>query len=444
MTSRAADLCKSGGDASAALQRLLSAVESEYGADHEAAQLVRLYAGSSDQAQSGGGVVDRPIDPEVGRAFKKLRACAPTSERDELPEITYEQHLSVALRLYERALYRQALEAALLAREHAEAPDTPAERMKLHDLLAKIQLQLGRREEAIREAAAAEQLAAAVGATANRIDYARLYADAGDLEKAEVQLDRLESVVTRPTDRAEYAEARGVLDLLLGSPRDALVQLGIALEGHRISYGADHPSTAAVLQLQGDAYRLAGDFPAAIAAYHETLRLRRAVLGPKHAETARTQNAIGVLQADIGDWENADSAFAAAFDILRHAIDREGVCVRATADPVLGGPVPYLNRCKEVLKFGHDPPVVRPALRFASQIPPIRVAIRHRLRPRRVRASRAGDRSWAGGAFAFESGSTQRWLRLVGVAAQRAAKPRLPLMRCAARRRVRVRRSRGD
>jgi len=319
MTRRAADLCASGGDASAALQELLTAVESEYGADHEAAQLVRLYAGSSESSAAGAGAADRPLDPEVGRALKKLRACtpAPATDRDVLPEITYEQHLSVALQLYERALYRPALEAALLARAHSDVPDTPAERMQLHDLLAKIQLQLGRRSEAIEEAVAADEFAAAVGATANRIDYARLYADAGDLEKAAVQLARLEPIVTVPTDRAEYAEARGVVDLLLGSPRDALGHFEAALEGHRIGYGPDHPSTVAVLQLQGDAYRLVGDFPAAIAAYRETLRLRRAVLGPKHAETARTQNAIGVLQADIGDWQNADSAFAAAFDILR-------------------------------------------------------------------------------------------------------------------------------
>ncbi|MBW2578658.1 MAG: hypothetical protein JRE38_11385 [Deltaproteobacteria bacterium] len=101
MTRRAADLCKSGGDASAALQELLAAVESEYGVDHESAQLVRLYAGSSEQAPSGGGAADRSIDPAVGRAFKKLRACtpAPAPDRDVLPEITYAQHLSVALQL---------------------------------------------------------------------------------------------------------------------------------------------------------------------------------------------------------------------------------------------------------------------------------------------------------------------------------------------------------
>jgi len=319
LTRRAAELCASGEDASAALRTLLAAVESEYGADHEAAQLVRLYAGASDRAPSEGGSADRPIDPAFGRALKKLRACtpAPASDREILPEITYEQHLSVARQLYERALYRQALEAAELARDHADAPDAPAERMQLHDLLAKIQLQLGNRDEAIRQADAAEALAEQIGAVAYRIDYARLYADAGDLEKAALQLDRLKSEVKSPADRAEYAEVRGYTDLLLGSPHDALAQLEDALEGHRRSYGPEHPSTAAVLQLQGDAYRMAGDFPAAIAAYRETLRLRRAALGPQHAETARTQNAIGVLLADIGDWESADRAFAAAYEILR-------------------------------------------------------------------------------------------------------------------------------
>jgi len=320
LTQRAADLCESGDDASAALQTLLAAVEREYGADHEAAQLVRLYAGAPQPAAAAaGGAPDRPVDPALARALKKLRACTPAPDvgREALPQISYEQHLEVARQLYERALYRQALDAALLARDHASAPDTPADRMKLHDLLAKIQLQLGRRDEAIREALQADEIAAAVGATANRIDYARLYADAGDLEKAEVQLSRLESVVSLPTDRAEYAEVQGVLDLLLGSPKDALAHLATALDGHRSSYGADHPATVAVLQLQGDAYRMAGDFPAAINAYRETLRLRRAVLGPRHAETARTQNAIGVLEADIGDWQSADTAFAAALDILR-------------------------------------------------------------------------------------------------------------------------------
>ncbi len=319
LTRRAAELCTSGGDANAVLGELLAAVESEYGADHETAELVRLYVGSSTRAPESAGGSERATDPAVGRALKALRACtpAPAADRDRLPEISYEQHLSVGLQLYERALYRQALEAALLASEHADAPESAAERMKLHDLLAKIQLQLGKRDEAIREAAIAEQLAAEVGATANRIDYARLYADAGDLEKAAVQLDRLESAVSRPADRAEYEETLGYTNLLLGSPRDALIHLENALDGHRASYGGDHPSTAAVLQLQGDAYRLAGDFPAAIAAYRETLRLRRAVLGPKHAETARTENAIGVLQADIGDWESADRSFASALEILR-------------------------------------------------------------------------------------------------------------------------------
>ncbi|HXV37371.1 MAG TPA: CHAT domain-containing protein [Myxococcota bacterium] len=315
--------------------------------EHEAAQLVRLYAGErasvhpardakpgdgeasgtapslgvapGSDAASSSGAAPRPIDPALARALRALRACtpaaAPTSDR--LPEIRYEQHLGVARQLYERALYRQALEAALLARDHAAAPGDAAARLELHDLLAKIELQLGRREHAIREAELADQLAAELGATSNRIDYARLYADAGDLERAGVQLERLEPAVASAADRAEYAEVAGYTGLLLGSPREALEQLALALEGHRASYGAGHPSTAAVLQLEGDAHRAAGDFPAAIAAYRETLQLRSAALGPRHAETARTHNAIGVLQADIGDWEGADRSFASAIEILR-------------------------------------------------------------------------------------------------------------------------------
>ena len=48
--------------------------------------------------------------------------------------------------------------------------------MKIHDLLAKIQLQLGKRALAIREAVLAEKIAEQIGALTNRISYARLYA----------------------------------------------------------------------------------------------------------------------------------------------------------------------------------------------------------------------------------------------------------------------------
>jgi hypothetical protein len=54
----------------------------------------------------------------------------------------------------------------------------------------------------------------------------------------------------------------------------------------------------------------------------------------------------------------------AALDILRHAIDREGIGVRAAANPILDGVIPNLNRRKEMLKFGHGPSVVNSALVF--------------------------------------------------------------------------------
>lgn len=323
MTGAAAAQCKSGADASAALTQLHVAVSAEYGAGHDAAQLVAMYAGS---ASGGSDKVDRPIDPQLGRALKKLRACKPNrSERAALPTITYIQHLEVGFGLYERALYRKALEAAELARDSAGAAIPPTERMKIHDLLAKVQLQLGKREVAIREAETAEKLAAQVGATKNRIDYARLYAQAGDLERAQAQLNRLARSELKGVDRAEFEEVRGYTALLLGSPREALGYLKTALDGHRRSYGKENPSTAAVLQLEADAYRQAGDFPAAINGYRETLRIRRKILGPNHAETARTQNAIGVLQADLGDWSNADGAFAASLESLRETQGEKSV-----------------------------------------------------------------------------------------------------------------------
>ncbi len=315
LTLEAASLCKSEADSKPVLAELLSAVSQEYGSGHDAAVLVRLYAGGSEPGD--GESSDREIDAALGRAFKKLRACTPAPAQKTLDKITYTQHLDTGFKLYERALYRDALEAAQLAKETIESAAPPAEQIKIHDLLAKVLLQLGKSDLAIREAMVAEELASQIGATTYRIDYARLYAQAGDLERAQGQLNRLKDIDLQPADQAELDEVRGYTSLLLGSPREAMVHLDRALMGHRQIYGANHPSTAAVLQLQADAFRLAGDFPAATSAYRETLKLRRETLGPKHAETARTQNSIGVLLADIGDWSNADGAFMAALDSLR-------------------------------------------------------------------------------------------------------------------------------
>jgi len=231
-------------------------------------------------------------------------------------EITWDKQLDVAVKLYERALYREAFEAVQLAQNAIPRSAPPADQIKILDLLAKVLLQLGKSDLAIQQAMAAEKLAAQIGATHYRIDYARLYAQAGDLERAQAQLNRLKDVALEPVDQAELDEVRGYTSLLLGSPREALEHLDRALAGHRQVYGKMDPSTAAVLQLQGDAYRLAGDFPAATNAYRETLKIRRDTLGPEHAETARTENSIGVLEADIGDWTNANDTFMAALDSL--------------------------------------------------------------------------------------------------------------------------------
>jgi tetratricopeptide (TPR) repeat protein len=111
--------------------------------------------------------------------------------------------------------------------------------------------------------------------------------------------------------------------LRLGSPRRALEHLERALADHRAAFGRAKPSTAAVLHLRGDAYRVAGDFPAAQASYRQAREIRSKALGEAHAETARTSNAIGVLRADLGDWQGADDAFAQALATLEAALGRE-------------------------------------------------------------------------------------------------------------------------
>jgi CHAT domain-containing protein len=114
--------------------------------------------------------------------------------------------------------------------------------------------------------------------------------------------------------------ARGDVALRLGSPRAAARELERALAGHRQAFGANDPSTAAVLHRLGDAQRVAGDFPAARAAYENALRIRRERLGAAHPETATTLNALGVLYGGLGDWQQADASFAAALAALEQAL----------------------------------------------------------------------------------------------------------------------------
>ncbi len=189
--------------------------------------------------------------------------------------------------------------------------------MQANETLAGIRLLLGDREGALRAAQDAEGAALLVGGVKVRIKLARLVAQTGDLARSAASLDELEPLAEDdPGARAELHEARGDLALLLGSPSVAVLELERARAMHVEIYGGESASTAAVVQLLGDAHRLARDFPAASKAYREALRVRSKKLGTTHPDTARTQNAIGVLDADFEDWAAADAAFASALEIL--------------------------------------------------------------------------------------------------------------------------------
>ena len=316
---RAAELCRTGDDAGARteLRALLKALESELGADHSAAQIVRLYLPSAAKPSSGAKRDEPPLDRRLKRSLRKLAECAKAGGEPELvPKSSWQQSLDEARKLLNRGRYRLALQAVEKAQK-SMGDDAPAEaHMRLYETRSLTHLQLGHRAQALVAAEAAGEIARKQGVVSLRITIARLMAQVGDLERASAMLDELAPAAKSGADRAELEEARGFLALRLGSPRAALAHLERARAGHAVAFGADHPSTAAVYHLQGDANRLAGEFPAAIVAYREALRLRHTRLGANHPETARTQNSIGVLQADLGDWTGADGAFGAALASL--------------------------------------------------------------------------------------------------------------------------------
>jgi CHAT domain-containing protein len=319
----AAAICKSGDatGAAAALADLVGALEAEFGATHTATQLAGMtlanLEGRRFETPPSGEEKPRPLPPELARALKGLRACAALGARgaqDSRPVSTFAENLEEAGDLYRKGRYQEALAPAERALRAARGG---LEIMQANETLAGIRLLLGDRQGALRAAQDAEGAALLVGGVKVRIKLARLVAQTGDLARAAALLDELEPLTESDRDaRAELLEARGDLALQLGSPSRAVLELEDARAMHVEIYGDDSASTAAVVQLLGDAHRHARDFPAASEAYREALRVRREQLGETHPDTARTQNAIGVLHADFEDWAAADAAFASALEVL--------------------------------------------------------------------------------------------------------------------------------
>jgi CHAT domain-containing protein len=316
-------MCEGGDAAGAAraLADLAGLLQAELGADHVATQLVEMtlanLEGRAFQPHAPGGEKAQPLTSELDQALGGLRACAALAgrrARDPKLMATFAESLEEAEDLYKKGRYREALGPAERALQAARGG---LEIMRANQTLAGIRLLLGDRPGALRAARDAEGAALLVGGIKLRIGLARLVARSGDLARAAAVLDEIEPLIQRdPGARAELHEARGDLALLRGSPSQAVPELERARAMHVKIYGDESASTAAVVQLLGDAHRQTRDFPAASKEYREALRVRRKQLGEKHPDTARTQNAIGILHADFEDWTAADAAFASALTIL--------------------------------------------------------------------------------------------------------------------------------
>ena len=342
-------MCRAG-DLRGAVRILLdlrSVVGAQYGAEHSVTQIVEL---SLDRVEAllgeprersllpEPGTEGAEVSPALERGLRKLRACsslagAPTGTPRrgaplrsppygaaptlDLSEGDFETHLRAARAMTAKGQYRAAVVAARRAHDLAESRHTARERLDAYEALALLRLQVGDTPGAVEAARRALILAHGKEALASRIQMARLLAQAHHLEEARGILQEAAFEAARdPKLAPELAEARADLALRLGAPGRAIEQLDLALDLHIERYGRGHPSTAAVHQLRGNAFRLAGDLPAAKLEYNNAFEIRRKVLGLAHPETARSLNALGVLQSDFRDWEAADRTFAQALASL--------------------------------------------------------------------------------------------------------------------------------
>lgn len=400
---RAVASCTSGDFDGAAdeLYALLESLESRHGRGHDAPLIVRLNLaeiekrlGNDRKAKEIGNLPPEDpnapkIDPKLKRALRGLAVCAtakpsqiakpmPSQPVTGIAATAAQEQLDLARKLATQGQYRRALDTAKLASR--TAGDRPSEpfKMQLFETFAIVRLQLGDRTGAVRDAEKADEIARKTGAAGVRINVIRLIAQAGDLERASALLAEVRPAAQSLEDRADLDEAAGDLAMRLGSPRTALGHLKRALAGHVQKFGANHPYTASVHHLRGDAYRQSGDFPEAMRAYQEALRVRRAALGPKSPETARTENAIGLLDADLRDWRAADEAFASALASLDASLGTdhpETITVRSNRALARWGATGKSSAVDEYAKavadlgraLGDDHPDVAAAMRNLSR-----------------------------------------------------------------------------
>lgn len=326
----AGTFCKSNDSSQAAtsLRALLDALDASGEPSQPLTTIVSRYLDclepnrTHDDAQPQGP--NTQISSDQRRALRQLRPCAraclnPPKTRG-CSEDQFLTNLTRAVEVARTGLESDLKTAATLAECARTAAHTPNQIMYANEAVAKIALQRGDETKALRAAQDAAGAARFESDLRVRIEMARLLTVAGDLERAGAEFEALEPLATTPAVRAKLLVARGDFLLRLGSPSQALPLLLEALREHEARLGRDHLTTAAVLQLVGDAHRQRRDFANALSAYREALAVRRKELGPAHPETAATQNAIGVLYVDFKNWPAAMEAFASVASDLGNAL----------------------------------------------------------------------------------------------------------------------------
>jgi tetratricopeptide (TPR) repeat protein len=123
--------------------------------------------------------------------------------------------------------------------------------------------------------------------------------------------------------------------MLRGNTAAALASAERA-EAHWHSANAGAQERAAVMQLRGDAYRVCGDHPSAIAAQREALALRRGLF-PRSGELGISLNSLAAASRAAGEYDEAEGYYREALANARALLSCEDVpmCIGNLAELAL-------------------------------------------------------------------------------------------------------------
>ena len=87
--------------------------------------------------------------------------------------------------------------------------------------------------------------------------------------------------------------------------------------------GPEHPDTAGTYNNIGEVYRVKGDYPKALEFYEKSLKIKEAVLGSEHPDTAGTYNNMAATYDEMGDYPKALDFYEKALKIKEAVLGPE-------------------------------------------------------------------------------------------------------------------------